>query len=62
MYGDDGKLNTNPTDQANIFNTYFESVFTVVNRVSPPVKSSQKGQLNDVSFTPGKICNVLKKL
>ena len=26
------------------------------------MKSSQKGQLNDVSFTPGKICNVLKKL
>ena len=62
MYGDDGKLNTNPTDQANIFNKYFASVFTVDNGVSPPVKSSQKGQLNDVSFTPGKICNVLKKL
>ena len=62
MYGDDGKLNTNPTDQANIFNKYFASVFTVDNGVSPPVKSSQKGQLNDVSFTPVKICNVLKKL
>ena len=54
MYGDDGKLNTNPPDQANIFNKYFASVFTVDNGVSPPVKSSQKGQLNDVSFTPGK--------
>ena len=37
-------------------------LFTVDNGISPLVKSSQKGQLNDVSFTPGKICNVLKKL
>ena len=62
IYGDDGKLSTDATEQANIFNKYFASVFTIDNRKSPPVRSSQKGQLNDVSFTPGKICNVLKKL
>ena len=59
-----GHLITDSLDQANRFNDFFASVFTVDNDVIPSVKSRspENVSLNNIHFTAAGVLKVLKKM
>ncbi len=61
---EDGTLTTDDQEQSELLNRFFSSVFTVDDG-NKPVLESKLGEgvnINEIVFTPEKVCNVLKKL
>jgi hypothetical protein len=59
-----GTLITNCTDQANIFNTYFGSVFTVDDGNKPSLarRTDPQHLISNIDFSPAKVLKILKHL
>ena len=59
---DNGFLGTNEVDQAEAFNKYFSSVFTLDNQILPNFEPRTDRILGNITFNPTIVCKILKGL
>ena len=59
---DNGSLSTNEASQAEAFNKYFSSVFTLDNQILPNFDLRTDHILGNITFNPTIVCRVLKGL
>ncbi len=57
----EGVFKTNPSDQAELFNTYFYQQFSEPSNYEIPVKTGPSSEFN-IDFSNSTVLNILKKL